>query len=167
MPARMATVAPRAAICASARSTKITPRSTTCTPRYACMPVKIRLAINGHNRNGRISIVSFGLLESLFDQVDIVIEQLKIICHLLLSAYRREVHEYFGSCRRPNAVRRFQIKIRLDQNEFAILALHQPNQFDGVAGRRWNAGPRLHISDHFEVKMLGEVGEGIVIGHYL
>src|SRR2546430_2534258 len=37
MPTTMATVAPRAAICASARSTKITPRSTTCTPRYACM----------------------------------------------------------------------------------------------------------------------------------
>src|SRR5262245_170278 len=32
---RIAIVAPNAAICASERSTKMTPRSTTCTPRYA------------------------------------------------------------------------------------------------------------------------------------
>ena len=45
-----AIVAPNAAICASERSTKITPRSTTCTPRYAWMPAITRLATKGGSR---------------------------------------------------------------------------------------------------------------------
>jgi hypothetical protein len=51
---RIAMVAPNAAIWASERSTKMTPRSTTCTPRYAWIPAITRLATNGAARNDRI-----------------------------------------------------------------------------------------------------------------
>src|ERR1700758_4767828 len=128
MPTRIATVAPRAAIWARARSTKITPRSTTCTPRYAWMPVRIRLAMKGQSKNGRISMFFLRLLECLLQQIDIVIEELKIGCHLFFPAHRRQIYEHFcaGGC--ANAVGGFQVKVRFDQNQLAILPLHQSDE---------------------------------------
>src|SRR5438309_7196918 len=80
---RIAIVAPSAAICASERSTKMTPRSTTWTPRYAWIPVRIRLATNGAARNCRVvrSIASLRsrLLDRRDEQVDVVVEQLEIV----------------------------------------------------------------------------------------
>src|SRR5439155_323744 len=49
-PARNASAMPRAATCASARSTKMTPRASTWSPRYAWMPVRTRHAKKGTAR---------------------------------------------------------------------------------------------------------------------
>src|SRR2546425_972958 len=72
-PANTATVVPNAAICASDRSTKITPRSTTWTPKYAWIPVRIRLATKGASRNVNMSML-FELSERRGEQVYVVIE---------------------------------------------------------------------------------------------
>src|SRR5580765_7671385 len=127
MPTRIAMVAPSAAICASARSTKITPRSTTCTPRYACIPVRIRLATNGQIRKGRISI---GLLEPLLrrleclaQQSNIVIKQFEVVRHVFFAAHRRQVLDDLATRFASNGLRSFQIEIRLNQDQLAILPL--------------------------------------------
>src|SRR5215510_4618002 len=36
-----------------------------------------------------------------------------------------------------------------------------------MARRRWDARPWLHIPDHVQMKMLGEIGKGVVVGHNL
>src|SRR6476660_6123055 len=127
MPTRIAMVAPSAAICASARSTKITPRSTTCTPRYACIPVRIRLATNGQIRKGRISI---GLLEPLLrrleclaQQSNIVIKQFEVVRHVFFAAHRRQVLDDLPTRFASNGLRSFQVEIRLNQDQLAVLPL--------------------------------------------
>src|SRR5579864_90878 len=171
MPTRIAMVAPRAAICANARSTKITPRSTTCTPRYACIPVRIRLAINGQIRNGRISMSLLRpllrLLERFGQQSNIVIEKLKIVCHLLLTAYGRQINHYFSSRLAGDAVRSLQIEVRLNHDDLAVFPLHQSDEFQGVAGRGRYAGPWLNIAYNINAKMLGEVRQRVVVGDHL
>src|SRR5436309_7508605 len=81
-----AIVAPNAAIWANDRSTKITPRSTTWTPKYAWMPVSIRLATNGAAKNWR-TVVSMlpllfraGFLDRVDQQVEIVVEKFEVVC---------------------------------------------------------------------------------------
>src|SRR4029077_1374531 len=171
MPTRIAMVAPSAAICASARSTKITPRSTTCTPRYACIPVRIRLATNGQIRKGRISI---GLLEPLLrrleclaQQSNIVIKQFEVVRHVFFAAHRRQVLDDLPTRFASNSLRSFQVEIRLNQDQLAILPLHQPNQLNGMAGCGGNSRSWLHVSDYIQPEMLRKVGERIVIGHDL
>src|SRR3954465_11249751 len=98
-----AIVAPSAAICASERSTKMTPRSTTCTPRYEWMPVRIRLATNGAARKSSIArrdrspiLARPRLLDRVHQQVDVVVEQLKVVVHFLHSADGRQHDENLG-----------------------------------------------------------------------
>jgi hypothetical protein len=54
-PKRKAAVAPSAAICASAMSTKTTSRAMTWKPRYAWMPVRTRHIRNGTHISARRS----------------------------------------------------------------------------------------------------------------
>src|SRR6188768_4142893 len=86
-----ASVAPSDAICASDKSTKITPRSTTCRPRYAWMPAMIRLAAIAGSRNCRIvqsiiRLLSRELLQRARQQVDVVVKQLDVIAGGLFAA---------------------------------------------------------------------------------
>src|SRR6187455_1903853 len=101
---RIAIAAPSAAICASDRSTKMTPRSTTCTPRYAWMPVRMRLATKGAARNASIaeSMVSSlrlgaDFLQRADEQVDVIVEQLEIVGDFLDAADRWRHHEDLGA----------------------------------------------------------------------
>src|SRR4051812_24418225 len=168
MPARIAMVAPNAAICASARSTKMTPRSTTCTPRYAWMPVRIKLARNGSNRNCKISIRSprsflgsyaarlLRRLERLGEQRNIVIEQLEIVGNRRLPAHRGQYHHDLPTGLARNRVRRLQIEVWLHQDQLHAVALHLLDQFDGVRRARRNAGARLHVPRHVQPEVLGK-----------
>src|SRR4026207_621696 len=123
MPYSTATVVPSAAIWASDRSTKMTPRSTTCTPRYAWIPVRMRLAMNGARRNCNTSIqfsyaerklLRFG--KGLRELIDIIVEQLKIIVHFFHTAYRRQQDQHLPAGLLCNRVRGAQIEIGLHQN---------------------------------------------------
>src|SRR5215510_8333430 len=107
-----AIVAPRAAICASERSTKITPRSTTWTPRYACIPVRMRLATNGAARNSSIEVST-----------------------LFASADRRRHDQDFAADVARDFLRCLQIEIRLDQDQLHVLPLHLVEQIEGVLRR--------------------------------
>src|SRR6187549_3712296 len=99
-PCQMAMAAPSEAICASDRSTKITPRSTTCRPRYAWMPAMIRLAAMGAARNDRIagSIIAGSTARGGFERrrelADVEVEQRDVVGHLLVAANRRRQLEH-------------------------------------------------------------------------
>src|SRR4051812_43593171 len=93
----MAMVAPSAAICASARSTKITPRSTTCTPKYAWIPVRIKLAAKAHFRNSNISMYSvllLGLVVGLYQQGNVVIEKFKVVRRFRYATHGWRQHKH-------------------------------------------------------------------------
>src|SRR5262245_57390815 len=100
----MATVAPRAAICARARSTKITPRSTTWMPRYAWIPAMIRLAAKGAARNCRmvVSMSSFllgaGFPDGRDDPGKDGVEELDVVGDLLLASHRGRQDHHLGAC---------------------------------------------------------------------
>src|ERR1700758_2581948 len=100
------------------------------------MPVRMRLATKGQIRNGRISIRSPCLLrslEGLDQQSDIVIEELKVVCHFFLSAHRGQVLDDLTTSVASNGLGSFQVEVGLHQDYLAILALHEADQFDGVA----------------------------------
>src|SRR6266851_4771810 len=42
--------------------------------------------------------------------------------------------------------------------------LHLPDEFDGVLRARRNAGPRLHVADHVQVKLFRKVRPRTMIG---
>src|SRR4029079_16952806 len=89
---RIAIAAPSAAIWASDRSTKMTPRSTTCTPRYEWIPVRMRLAANGASRNCRGSrsiLAGSHFLDGVAQQLDVVVEERDEVVDALLAAHRR------------------------------------------------------------------------------
>src|SRR6266545_2080534 len=124
---RIAIVAPNAAICASERSTKMTPRSTTWTPRYAWMPAMTRLATNGAARNDRI-VMSMKLLRScLLDrahhEIDVVVEQLEVVGHLLHAADRRRQHDDLRAGLAPDRVWRLRVEVWLDDDDLHVLPL--------------------------------------------
>src|SRR5256714_9167761 len=158
MPTTIATVAPSAAICASAKSTKITPRSTTCTPRYAWMPVRIRLATNGASKNKKISIELLSWLVSggvkrLFQLGNVVVEKFEIVGDLFLSTDRRRQHEHLRSRFPRHRLRRFQVEIRLHDNHLHAVAFHLLNKLHRVL-RAWrNCRPRLDVANHVQVEV--------------
>src|SRR6185436_5737963 len=118
-------VAPSAAICASERSTKITPRSTTCTPRYAWMPVRIRLATNGAARNGMTTESSTLLRSRRLDRVDqhrdVGLEQLEIVGRRRHAANRGRQHQHLGPGLRGDRVGRLRIEVGLDDDHLDLL----------------------------------------------
>src|SRR5256884_2049068 len=72
----------------------MTPRSTTCTPRYAWIPVRMRLATKGASKKTRISIRSllalFCFVKGLLQLRNIVIKQLEVVGDFLFSAQDRK-----------------------------------------------------------------------------
>src|SRR5262245_49295502 len=162
MGSRIAIVAPSAAICASDRSTKITPRSTTCRPRYAWMPAMIRLAAMAGARNCRIVQSTIRLFPSdLFErarqQPDVVVDQLDVIAGRFLAANRRRQHQDLAADLIGNGLRRLQVEVRLDDDQLRALPLHFGDQLDGVSGCRRNARLRLDVSHHVETESVHEV----------
>src|ERR1044072_6996571 len=128
-PCHTAIAAPSDAICASERSTKITPRSTTCRPRYAWMPAMIRLAAIAGSRNCRIvqsiiRLLSRELLQRARQQVDVVVEQLDVIAGGFFAANRRRQHEHLAAKLIGDRLRRLQVEIRLDDDQFRVLFFH-------------------------------------------
>src|SRR6266852_4811132 len=153
MPIRMAMVAPSAAIWASARSTKMTPRSTTCTPRYAWMPVRIRLAMNGRIRNGSISIFLFGLLESFGQHSNIVIKELEVIRNFRFSSHGWHQYHHLAPGHAGNAVGRLEIEIRLDQLDLDFFPLHQIDDLNRMRRSRRDSRTRLNISHDIQTEV--------------
>src|SRR6266849_2452097 len=180
MPTSMAIVAPSAAICASAKSTKITPRSTTCTPRYAWIPAMIRLARSGHLRNSRISIYpprapseqsdgTYALPrsgEGLHEKIHIVIEELEIIGNFFFAADRGHQDNHFRAGFARYRVRRLQIEVWLHQDDLHIFPLHHGNQLHRVRRAGWNAGTRLHIVHYVQAEALRQVGPRAMVGDH-
>src|SRR5262245_48909211 len=172
-----AIVAPNAAICASDKSTKITPRSTTCTPRYAWMPAITRLAAKGHLRNSRtcesICMVASEccrlrhVAQGVDEHVDVVVEELQVVGDRLLAAHGWRHHEHLGAGLAGDRVRRLPIEIRLHQDDLGLLPLHFLNQIERVARRRGNARTGLHVADHVEPEAIDEVGIRAVIRYDL
>src|SRR6185503_11478686 len=129
-------LAPRAAIWASERSTKITPRSTTCTPRYEWMPVRMRLAANGAARNFRISrsmgLLCPGLLDRVHHQLDVVVEERDVVGDLLLPAPRRRHHQHLRPRLPRDGVGRLRVEVGLDHDDLHVLPLHLLDELQGV-----------------------------------
>src|SRR4051812_19391738 len=99
----------------------MTPRSTTWTPRYAWMPVRIRLATNGAARNASIDVSSTlfrpALLDGVDQQVQVVVEQLEVVRHLFRAPDRRRHDEHFAARAPADRVRRLQVEVRLDEHQ--------------------------------------------------
>src|SRR5712692_7140158 len=181
MPTRMAIVAPSAAICASAKSTKITPRSTTCTPRYAWIPAMIRLARSGHLRNSRISIYpprapseqsdgTYALPrsgEGLHEKIHIVIEELEIIGNFFFAADRGHQDNHLRAGFARHRIRRLQIEVWLHQDDLHISPLHHGNQLHRMRRAGWNARTRLHIVHYVQAEALRQVGPRAMVGDHL
>src|SRR5919198_3603633 len=165
---RMAMVAPSAAIWASDRSTKITPRSTTWTPRYEWIPVRIRLAAKGAARNFRIlrsmSLLCSGGLDRVHEELDVVIEELEVVGDLLLASDGGRHDQHFRSGLSRDRVRCLQVEVGLDHDDLHVLALHLLDHVDRVRRRGRDPRPRLDVADDVEAEPLGEVGPRAVVG---
>src|SRR5262249_5255726 len=165
---RIDSVPPSAAIWASERSTKMTPRSTTWTPRYACIPVRMRLATNGAARNSSIEVSTLFapscLLDRFDEQVDVVIEQLEVVGDFLDPAAAGRHDQDVAADVAGDLLRRLQVEVRLDQDQLHVLPLHVVDQIERVLRRRRNAGPRLDVADDVEAEPLGKIRERPVVG---
>src|SRR6202165_833415 len=82
---------PSAATCASARSTKITPRASTCRPNQACIPVSTRPARKGQKSSSTM------LLERGGQAFYVDIEKRNVIVRSGLRAYGRQQRHRLGA----------------------------------------------------------------------
>src|SRR5262245_31017568 len=103
----------------------MTPRSTTCTPRYAWMPAITRLAVNAGSRNCKMSqcmmlcpALHAGRLERGQQRLDVVVEELKVVVHWrsLGAADRRGQRDHLGARVAADGVRRLRVEVRLDDD---------------------------------------------------
>src|SRR5207244_2128277 len=159
----------------------MTPRSTTCTPRYAWIPVRMRLATKGASKKTRISIRSLlalfcfvkGLLQlrmktrisirsllalfcfvkGLLQLRNIVIKQLEVVGDFLFSAHRRHQHDDPRAGFTGDGVRCFQIEVRFHGDDLDPFAFHQAHQLYRMLRAWGNAWPRLHVSNDVEMDM--------------
>src|SRR6266849_11067680 len=132
------------------------------------MPVRMRLATKGASRKRKISIERSPELvrgvERLLELADVVIEKPEIVGDFFFSPDRWRQNENLAAGFARYGVRCLQIEVGLDHNHLDVLLLHLPDEFDGVLRARRNAGARLHVANHVEVEMLGEIRPGAVIG---
>src|SRR5258706_9899770 len=100
------------------------------------MPVKIKLATKGGSKKARVSFMnsSFDLREGFAQELDVVIEQLKIIIDFLHPAHRRKQNHNLAAHGASDGVRSPQIEIRLHQNQLDVFALHGVDHFQCVTG---------------------------------
>src|SRR5207253_9819142 len=98
------------------------------------MPVKIKLATKGGSKKARVSFMnsSFDLREGFAQELDVIIEQLKIIVHFLHPAHRRKQNHNLATHRASDGVRSPQIKIRLNQNQLDVFSFHGVDHFQRV-----------------------------------
>src|SRR6266403_1070917 len=133
------------------------------------MPVRMRLATNGASRKRKISIERSPRLvrgvERLLQFVYVVVEKLEVVGDLFFSPNRRRQDEHLAARFARNGVGRFQVEVRLDNDDFDLVALHLLDQLDGMLRTRGNTRSRLYIPDNIEVEMFGEVGPGAVVGN--
>src|SRR5262249_30304720 len=146
----------------------MTPRSTTWTPRYACIPVRMRLATNGAARNSSIEVSTLFApscpLDRLDEQVDVVVEQLEVVGDFLDPTDRRRHDQHLAADVAGDLLRRLQVEVRLDEDQLHVLPLHLVDQIERVLRRRRNAGAGLDVADDLETETPGEVRERSVIG---
>src|SRR5437016_12888320 len=129
----------------------MTPRSTTCTPRYAWIPVRMRLATKGASKKTRISIRSllalFCFVKGLLQLRNIVIKQLEVVGDFLFSAHRRHQHDDPRAGFTGDGVRCFQIEVRFHGDDLDPFAFHQAHQLYRMLRAWGNAWPRLHVTN--------------------
>src|ERR1700681_3706125 len=133
------------------------------------MPVRIRLATKGASRKRKISIeaVSRTLVwgvERLLELAYVVIEKLEVVGYLFFSADRRRQDENLSTGFAGHGVGRFQIEVRLDDAELDVVALHLLDQFHSMLRTGRNAGTRLDVTHHVQVKVLRKVRPRTMIG---
>ena len=136
------------------------------------MPVRMRLAAKGAARKLQdvevhaVTRAPVGL-DGGHQQLDVVVEELDVVGDLLLAAHRGRQHHHLGAGLPRDGVRRLEVEVGLDQEDLDALPLHLLDEVDGVAGRRRDAGPRLHVADHVQAEAVAEVRPGAVVGHDL
>src|SRR5713226_7360475 len=132
------------------------------------MPVRMRLATKGASRKRKISIERSPELvrglECLLQFADVVIKKLEVVGDFFFSSHRWRQHQHLAASFARHGVRCLQIEIWLDHNHLDVLLLHLPDEFDGVLRARRNAGPRLNVADHVQVKLFRKVRPRTMIG---
>src|ERR1700732_355417 len=135
------------------------------------MPVKMRLATDGRPRgrwprtaraekekspSARSPDLVSGV-KRLLQLADVVVKQLEVIGDFFFASDRRRQHEHLSACFARDGIRSLQIEIGFHHDHLYVLALHLLHQFDGVLRARWDAWPRLDVTDHIQVEMLRKV----------
>src|SRR5260370_17377795 len=135
------------------------------------MPVRMRLATKGASRKRKISIDRSAELvrgvECLLQFADVVIKKLEVVGDFFFSPDRWRQHQNLTTGFARHGVRCLQIEVWLDHNHLDVLLLHLPDELDGVLRARRNAGPRLNVADHFQVKLFPKVRPRTMIGAHL
>src|SRR6202140_1635633 len=125
------------------------------------MPVRIRLATKGASRKRKISIERSPELmrgvECLLELAYVVIEKLEVVGDFFFPADGRRQDEHLATRIAGDGVRGFQIEVRLDHDDFDVLALHLLDQLDGVLRTRRNAGARLDVTHHVQMEVVRKV----------
>src|SRR6266849_3306679 len=132
------------------------------------MPVRMRLATKGASRKRKISIERSPELvrgvECLLQFADVVIKKLEVVGDFFFSPDRWRQHQNLPTGFARHGVRCLQIEVWLDHNHLDVLLLHLPDELDGVLRARRNAGPRLNVADHVQVKLFRKVRPRTMIG---
>src|SRR5260370_41909202 len=132
------------------------------------MPVRMRLATKGASRKRKIYIERFPELvrgvERLLELADVVIEKPEIVGDFFFSPDRWRQNENLAAGFARYGVRCLQIEVWLDHNHLDVLLLHLPDELDGVLRARGNAGARLNVAAHVQVKLFPQVSPRTMVG---
>src|SRR5439155_2767638 len=109
----------------------------------------------------------FSRVKSFDQQSNIVVEKLKIICHLFLTAYGRSINYDLRPGGLPYRLWGLEVEIRFHEYDLAVLSLHQLDKLDCVARCGRDAGPGLYVTDHVQIEVLSKIGKRAMIGDYL
>src|SRR5262245_933860 len=112
-------------------------------------------------------LVCSSLLNSVDQQVQIVIEELEVVCNFLRSSHRWQHDQYFGASGTADCIRRLQIEIWLDEDQLHILFLHVVNEIERVLRCRRYSRFWFHVSDDIETESLRKVRERPMIRDHL
>src|SRR5258708_1161506 len=165
-PSRYATLCPSAAICASARSTKITPRASTCWPRAGWIRTSNRHASSGSAMTmKKFTSVPLFAGESLGHRRDQGGELGEDITGFRYAAHLgRDLH---GGSAGPlrHLVAGVGAVVRLVHDHLDARLLHRLGQLGDVSRTGRDAGLGLDGSEELQPEAFGEVVEVPVIGH--
>src|ERR1700674_1364276 len=103
-------------------------------------------------------------VEGLLKLCDVVVEQLEVIGDLLFAADGGRQDDNLPARLTCDAVRRFEIEVRLNGNDLDAVALHLLNQREIMLRTRGNAGARFDIADDIQAEMVSEIRPRAMVG---